>query len=87
MNLSGTCFAFAIKRGGVSSLGKFSTRVVPLLPLLQELNTDDSLYRALCGVVSNKEATEAFTEEQRRVAKMHVAEYERGGIHLTGDDR
>lgn len=53
----------------------------------QELNADDSLYRALCGVVANDEAMKGFTHEQRRVVELHMAEFERGGIHLRGDDR
>lgn len=53
----------------------------------QELNTDDSLYRALRGVIGDAEAMRGFTEEQRRVVQLHVAEFERGGIHLVGEDR
>lgn len=58
-----------------------------LAEYIQELNTDDSLYRALCGAVSDSSAMKALSEEQRRVAKLHIEEYERGGIHLSGEDR
>lgn len=51
------------------------------------LNTDDSLYRALSVVVADEDAMSSLTDEQRRVAGLHMAEFERGGIHLSGDDR
>lgn len=56
-------------------------------PPPQDLNTDDALYQALCRVVANKEAMDGFSAEQRRVVNLHMAEFERGGIHLSGDDR
>eukprot|EP00904_Undaria_pinnatifida_P002944 jgi/Undpi1/12650/HiC_scaffold_6.g02318.m1 len=58
-----------------------------LAEYIQELNADDSLYRALCGVVADEEAMKSFTHEQHRVALLHMAEFERGGIHLRGEDR
>lgn len=65
----------------------FLLLVLPLRPMLQELNTDDDLYRALCKVAADREAMEGFSEEQRRVVKLHKADFERGGIHLSGQDR
>lgn len=53
----------------------------------KDLNADDSLYRALCGVVNEEGAMDGFTGEQRRVVGLHMAEFERGGIHLSGEER
>lgn len=53
----------------------------------QDLNADDSLYRALRGVVDEEGAMDDFTDEQRRVVGLHMAEFERGGIHLSGKER
>ncbi|CAN0292007.1 unnamed protein product [Ascophyllum nodosum] len=58
-----------------------------LAEYIQELNADDCLYHALCRVAADRAAMEGFTEEQRRVVKLHMAEFERGGIHLSGEDR
>ncbi|CAN0027816.1 unnamed protein product, partial [Ectocarpus sp. 8 AP-2014] len=58
-----------------------------LAEYIQDLNADDSLYRALCGVVEEEGAMDGFTGEQRRVVGLHMAEFERGGIHLSGEER
>lgn len=58
-----------------------------LYTFVQDLNTDDSLYHALCGVVNKEGAMDSFTDEQRRVVGLHMAEFERGGIHLSGKER
>ena len=65
----------------------YPRRLVLPHPILQELNADDCLYHALCRVAADRAAMEGFTEEQRRVVKLHMAEFERGGIHLSGEDR
>ena len=54
---------------------------------IQELNTNVELYASLRAVTDDGGLMDSFTEEQRRMAMLLRAEFERDGIHLSLADR
>ena len=56
---------------------------------IADLNTDESLYHVLCEqvVILMKKPNSNFSEEERRMATLLKAEFERDGIHLRPPER
>ncbi|RHY89993.1 hypothetical protein DYB35_005369 [Aphanomyces astaci] len=64
-----------------------SNSFTQLSTLIQQLNTDTDMYQRLRDVTVDESLMATFTEEQRRVALLLRAEFERDGIHLDANGR
>ncbi|ETV78392.1 hypothetical protein, variant 1 [Aphanomyces astaci] len=64
-----------------------SNSFAQLSTLIQQLNTDTDMYQRLRDVTVDESLMATFTEEQRRVALLLRAEFERDGIHLDANGR